>query len=378
MKFQGLSPQEVEASRKQHGSNALTQLPPDPLWKKLLEGFKDPMIMILLAALVIQVILFCLGQAEWFEPVGILVAILIANGVAAVSESKQEGKASALKEEEEAKEMVKVIRSGALCEIHVSDVVVGDLVYLQAGDKLPADGTVVEGTLFVDQAALNGETEEAEKIPLEEGATYDIKDLLNKYYAYRGTVVCGGEGFLAVKVVGDKTLFGELALEVQEDTRETPLQVKLGKLAKQISTFGYVGAIAIVAGILLKTLLTGAMPSGIYAWIRLVMDAITVAVTIIVCAVPEGLPMLTSILLSEPAHGQGQRPGAQYLRPGNGGEPQHPLQRQDRHHHRGQALCGGDVHRQFGCVHGPTVHRPSPGRRCCHRHRGEQQRRGVQ
>ena len=256
------------------------------------------MIMILLAALVIQVILFCLGQAEWFEPVGILVAILIANGVAAVSESKQEGKASALKEEEEAKEMVKVIRSGALCEIHVSDVVVGDLVYLQAGDKLPADGTVVEGTLFVDQAALNGETEEAEKIPLEEGATYDIKDLLNKYYAYRGTVVCGGEGFLAVKVVGDKTLFGELALEVQEDTRETPLQVKLGKLAKQISTFGYVGAIAIVAGILLKTLLTGAMPSGIYAWIRLVMDAITVAVTIIVCAVPEGLPMLTSILLS--------------------------------------------------------------------------------
>ena len=298
MKFQGLSPQEVEASRKQHGSNALTQLPPDPLWKKLLEGFKDPMIMILLAALVIQVILFCLGQAEWFEPVGILVAILIANGVAAVSESKQEGKASALKKEEEAKEMVKVIRSGALCEIHVSDVVVGDLVYLQAGDKLPADGTVVEGTLFVDQAALNGETEEAEKIPLEEGATYDIKDLLNKYYAYRGTVVCGGEGFLAVKVVGDKTLFGELALEVQEDTRETPLQVKLGKLAKQISTFGYVGAIAIVAGILLKTLLTGAMPSGIYAWIRLVMDAITVAVTIIVCAVPEGLPMLTSILLS--------------------------------------------------------------------------------
>lgn len=298
MKFQGLSPQEVEASRKQHGSNALTQLPPDPLWKKLLEGFKDPMIMILLAALVIQVILFCLGQAEWFEPVGILVAILIANGVAAVSESKQEGKASALKEEEEAKEMVKVIRSGALCEIHVSDVVVGDLVYLQAGDKLPADGTVVEGALFVDQAALNGETEEAEKIPLEEGATYDIKDLLNKYYAYRGTVVCGGEGFLAVKVVGDKTLFGELALEVQEDTRETPLQVKLGKLAKQISTFGYVGAIAIVAGILLKTLLTGAIPSGIYAWIRLVMDAITVAVTIIVCAVPEGLPMLTSILLS--------------------------------------------------------------------------------
>lgn len=103
---------------------------------------------------------------------------------------------------------------------------------------------------------------------------------------------------MEIKVVGDKTLFGELALEVQEETRETPLQVKLGKLAKQISTFGYIGAIAIVLGVMAKTLITGALPQGVYEWIRLVMDAITVAVTIIVCAVPEGLPMLTSILLS--------------------------------------------------------------------------------
>lgn len=299
MKFQGLSPQEVEASRKQHGSNVLTQIPPDPLWKKLLAGFKDPMIMILLAALVIQVILFFLHQAEWFEPVGILIAILIANGVSSISESKQEQKASALKEEEEAKEVVKVVRAGVLSEIHVSEVVVGDIVYLQAGDKLPADGVVAEGTIFVDQAALNGETEEAEKHPLpEEGDEYNIKDLLNPYYAYRGTVVCGGEGYMEIKVVGDKTLFGELALEVQEDTRQTPLQVKLGKLAKQISTFGYVGAIAIVVSILLKTILTGSVPDDLFGWVRLVLDAVTVAVTIIVCAVPEGLPMLTSILLS--------------------------------------------------------------------------------
>lgn len=254
--------------------------------------------MILLVALVVQVVLFFLGQAEWFEPVGILIAILIANGVASVSESKQEGKASALKAEEEAKEMAKVIRDGKLEEIHVSEVVVGDIVYLQAGDKIPADGIIVDGELKVDQAALNGETEEADKVPFVDGASYDVKDLLNKYYAYRGTVVCGGEGYMEIKVVGDKTLFGELALEVQEDTRETPLQVKLSKLAKQISTFGYIGAIAIVVGILAKTLITGSIPSGIYEWIRLIMDAVTVAVTIIVCAVPEGLPMLTSILLS--------------------------------------------------------------------------------
>ena len=298
MKLTGLSAKQVEESRQKHGANTLTQIPPDPLWKKILEGFKDPMIMILLVALVVQVVLFFLGETEWFEPVAILVAILIANGVSSVSESKQEGKASALKAEEEAKEMAKVLRDGKLQEIHVSEVVVGDIVYLQAGDKIPADGVIVEGAAKVDQAALNGETEEADKIPLPDGSEYDIKDLLNKYYAYRGTVVCGGEAYMEIKVVGDKTLFGELALEVQEDTRETPLQVKLGKLAKQISTFGYVGAIAIVISVLAKTLLTGSIPEDIFQWIRLIMDAITVAVTIIVCAVPEGLPMLTSILLS--------------------------------------------------------------------------------
>ncbi len=299
MKFNGLTSKEVEESRKQYGSNNLTQLPPDPLWKKILEGFKDPMIMILLVALVVQVVLFFLGKADWYEPVGILIAIMIANGVSSVSENKQEGKASALKAEEEAKETAKVIRDGKLCEIHVSEVVVGDIVYLQAGDKISADGEIVEGEVKVDQATLNGETEEATKTAISQGDEYDTNDLLNKFYAYRGTVVCGGDAYMKVKVVGDNTLFGKLALEVQEDTRETPLQVKLAKLAKQISTFGYIGAIAIVVGILAKTFITGTdIPTDIYRWITFLLDAITVAVTIIVCAVPEGLPMLTSILLS--------------------------------------------------------------------------------
>ena len=307
MEFKGLSRDAVEESRKKNGSNSLTQIPPDPLWKKILEGFKDPMIIILCVALVIQVVLYVLGQnclkviesdTQWYEPVGILIAIMIANGVASVSESKQEGKASALKAEEEAKEMAKVIRDGTLQEIHVSEVVVGDIVYLQAGDKIPADGEVISGELKVDQAALNGETEEATKKPVEGKADYDIKDLVNLHYAYRGTVVCGGEGYMEIKVVGDRTIFGELALEVQEDTRETPLQVKLGKLANQISMFGYIGAIAIVVGIIAKTLITGPVPVGFLGWLSLMINAITVAVTIIVCAVPEGLPMLTSILLS--------------------------------------------------------------------------------
>ena len=304
MKYRGLTQSEVEQSRKKHGSNALTEIPPESLWSKILEGFKDPMIMILCVALVIQVVFYLYGKAEWFEPVGILVAIIIANGVAAISENKQENKAALLKAEEEAHEMAKVIRDGELLEVHVNDVVVDDIVYVQTGDKIPADGIFVEGFAKVDQAALNGETEEAEKVAISEKDSYDENDLLNKFYAYRGTVICSGEGLMQIKAVGDKTLFGKLALEVQEETRETPLQVKLGKLAEQISKFGYIGAIAIIIGVLLKTFITGSYPPVVdgkidwFFWIRLIMDAITVAVTIIVCAVPEGLPMLTSILLS--------------------------------------------------------------------------------
>ncbi len=296
MNLKGLTQKQVEESRNKYGSNNLTEIPADPLWKKILEGFKDPMIMILMVAFVVQLVLCFIGEAEWFEPVGVLIAILIANGVSSISESKQEGKASALKAEELAKETAKVIRDGKLTEIHVSEVVVGDIVFLQAGDKIAADGAVCEGAINVDQAALNGETEEAEKTVGDD--SYDINDLLNKRYVYRGTVVCSGEAYIEVKVVGDKTLFGKLALEVQEDTRETPLQVKLGKLAKQISVFGYIGAICIVVGILLKSIITGDLPNDAIGWVRLIMDAVTVAVTVIVCAVPEGLPMLTSILLS--------------------------------------------------------------------------------
>lgn len=298
MERKGLTDQEVNESRIRYGSNALTQLPGDPLWKKVLMGFKDPMILILLLALAVQITLFFMGEVEWFEPLGIFFAILIANGVSSFSEYKQEEKASSMKAEDLAKEKAKILRQGQLLERNISEIVVGDLVYLQAGDKIPADGLMIEGSLKVDQSALNGETEEAEKLACPENAEYDSKDLWNPYYIYRGTVVVAGEGFMQVKSVGDQTLFGQLALEVQEEGRATPLQVKLADLAKKIARFGYIGSIAIVLAILVKTLLTGTVPSGIFAWIHLLTDIITVAVTIIVCAVPEGLPMLTSLLLS--------------------------------------------------------------------------------
>ena len=296
--LKGLTEKEVEESRKTNGSNALTQIPPESLWKKIMEGFREPLIMILLVALVVEIVMFFMGEADWYEPVGIVIAIILSNGVSSISENKQQKKAAALKEAELAKEKTKVLRDGNMKESHVSDVVTGDIVYLQAGDKIPADGIILDGSIKVDQAALNGETEEATKEPRKNGESFDTKDLLNKYYAYRGTVVCGGEAYMYVQVVGDATLFGQLALEVQEESRQTPLQVKLAKLAKQISQFGYVGAVGIMIAILLQNVLTGRIPDNWHEWLSLIISAVSTAVTIIVCAVPEGLPSLTSILSS--------------------------------------------------------------------------------
>ncbi|MBR6900770.1 MAG: HAD-IC family P-type ATPase, partial [Synergistaceae bacterium] len=200
--IQGLTTEEVKASRIKYGSNVLTELPRETLARKFLNNLSDPMIIILLCALVIQLVLFFMGRAEWFEPFGIFVAVLIAGGVSSITEYQQEQKASLLKSQQEAGETTKVIRDGGIHEIHVSEVVTGDVIFLQAGDKIPADGVLIDGAIKVDQSALNGETEEAEKIPNDSDEKFDIKDLLNKYYAYRGTVVCSGEGYMKVSVVG--------------------------------------------------------------------------------------------------------------------------------------------------------------------------------
>ena len=286
--FKGLNSTEVEESRKVNGTNALTQIEQDPLWKKLLEGFKDPMLMILIAALVIQLIFVFMGRGEWFEAVGIFVAIIVANLVGVLSENKQEGKAAELRAEAQAKERTKVIRDGVLLEIPVNDVVVGDIVVLQAGDKVPADGIVVKGEIKVDQATLNGETKEAKKTTLGDNELGNIKDLLNEYYVYRGTVVCEGECYFEAKVVGDKTIYGELALEMQEDTRETPLKVKLGKLADQISKFGYIGAVCIAISFIVMHILNHGMPTELIGWFEMLIEAVSLAVVIVVMAVPEG------------------------------------------------------------------------------------------
>jgi calcium-translocating P-type ATPase len=283
--MKGLTTNQVNKNRELYGTNALSEKEQESLLSKLIEGFKDKMIIILLIALAINVIFVFLGQAEWYEAVGIAVAVCIANFVSVLSEHKNESKFQEL-QNEASKIKCKVYRDDNLIEIYADEVVKYDIIKLETGDKIPADGYVIEGRIKVDQSTLNGETKEAIKGAKETLADYS--DLLDKSALFRGTVVTDGECLMKVEEVGDKTIYGKLSKEMQEDTRPSPLKVKLGILADQISLFGKIGALLIAIAYLLV--------SGIS--IKNIVDAVILSVTIIVMAVPEGLPMMIALVLS--------------------------------------------------------------------------------
>ena len=192
--------------------------------------------------------------------------------------------------------------------IEVDDVVVGDKVLLQSGDKIPADGILVEGDLRVDNSALNGEAEECKKTATD--VSTEMKDeitgdtFVDKYSLFRGAVVFDGTGILDVRKVGLKTMMGKMAEEMQEDEVDSPLKVKLGKLAHQISTFGYMGAVVIAIFYMVYFVLSAGgieqyLAMGWTEILKNVIDAVSLAIVIIVCAVPEGLPLMISLVLMQ-------------------------------------------------------------------------------
>ena len=162
MKFTGLTDEEVKKSREQQGSNVIPDSEPTTFWDEFKETFSDPMIRILLVIVVILIVMFFLGHAEIYEPIGTIVAILIVAFVTAKTAVASDTKYRELKDSTE-KDTCKVYRNGIISVIEVDDVVVGDKVILQSGDKIPADGVLVEGSLKVDNSVLNGEAEECKK-----------------------------------------------------------------------------------------------------------------------------------------------------------------------------------------------------------------------
>lgn len=300
--FSGLTASQVETARKQYGDNSLAVKKKKGFFKSLLSSFADPIIKILLIALAVNII-FMFKTSDWFETIGIAVAIFLATFVSTLSEY---GSEAAFKElqEEASKTMCRIRRSGELGEIPLVDVVTGDIVLLEAGEKIPADGILVSGEISVDQSALNGESKEAKKKP---GGASEKSSLSDENALFRGCVVCSGEGIMRVTQVGGATLYGSMAEEVQEETRESPLKVRLAHLAGVISKLGYVAAIIVAGAYLFNTFL---LDSGFSSTIILqklqnlpylfhhLLNALTLAITVIVVAVPEGLPMMITVVLS--------------------------------------------------------------------------------
>lgn len=307
--FNGLTDKEVDEARKKYGSNEIPDSEPTTFWQEFKETFSDPMIKILLAIALLMIVMFFFGYAEIYEPMGTIIAVIIVATVSAKTGVASDTKYRELKENTE-KDKCKVYRNGIITVIDVDDVVVGDKVLLQSGDKVPADGILISGKLSVNNSALNGEAEECKKtaadenVEMAENITGDT--FVDSYSLFRGAVIFDGEGVLDVRKTGLKTMMGKMAEEMQEDEPDSPLKVKLAKLAKQISTFGYIGAIVIAVlylGYFIFIATDGGASaffnSGIENILTKIVEAVSLAVVIIVCAVPEGLPLMISLVLMQ-------------------------------------------------------------------------------
>lgn len=298
----GLSSEQVQQSLREHGNNTLPTPPRESFWQKLLENFQDPIIRILILALLVNIVFVYMGHGDWIETAGIFVAILLATFVSTWSEFNNENAFQKL-QEEASRIRCKVWRDGEPVEIAIDDIVVGDAVILEAGDRVPADGVLLEGELKLDQSALNGESEEAKKLPAAAGFVWGEKiDFLAEERVYRGSVVVEGAGVLQVAKVGAASVYGQLTQELKDDERESPLKLKLQGLAEQISRFGYTGGVLIAVAVMLHKILLAGGPATYFANMTAVLQdvvqAVILAIIIIVMAVPEGLPLMIAIVSS--------------------------------------------------------------------------------
>lgn len=289
----GLSQKEVVESRRKHGTNKISSKEKDSFFKLFIEALGDPIIKILLIALAVKTI-FLFQDFDWFETLGIVIAIFIASFISSISEYGSEAAFKRL-QEESSKIKTKVKREGKIDEVGIDDIVVGDLVLLQTGDKIPADGIIIDGEISVDESSLNGETREIYKDPNKE----------NK--VFRGTVVYSKEAYMKVTKVGDQTFYGQMSKELQEKTQDSPLKLRLRELAKMISKIGYFGAILVSISYLFSEIVVQnnfnldlilATVTDFHQIFDIIIYALTLSVTIIVVAVPEGLPMMITLVLS--------------------------------------------------------------------------------
>ncbi len=284
----GLNNEEIEISRKKYGSNKIDGRKKNTFIKLVIESLGDPIIKILIIALAIKVI-FLFKNTNIYETIGIFIAIFLASFISAVSEYGSE-KAFEKLNSENSIIKVKVKRNSKKITVDMDDLVVGDIVYLESGDKVPADGIIVYGEVTIDESTLTGESKEKYKNT-------------NNNMVFMGSIVISKSAIMQVTKVGINTMYGSIATDIQEKTIESPLKSRLRVLAGQISKFGYIAALLILISYMFNAVIItnnfdiekilefkDFFPHLIYA--------LTLSVAVVVMAVPEGLPMMITLVLS--------------------------------------------------------------------------------
>ena len=299
--LKGLNSNEVRKSFELYGSNELVREKKKTFVGRFIENLSDPIIRVLMIALGLQLI-FTLGEVNYFEIGGILTAILLSTTVSTVSEHRSENAFERMRSDSE-DGLVSVLRDSSVQRLRVSDIVTGDIVYLNAGEKIPADGEMVEGRISTDQSSLNGESIEVVKSPGNDRGW----DLSSPSKVFRGTLITNGSGIMRVGRVGQGTYYGMVARDVQTETRESPLKLRLGRLASQISKIGYIASAVVGLTYLFNAIVIDNGFDG-YKILEFVSDptrifstlvsALTLMITMTVVAAPEGLPMMITVVLS--------------------------------------------------------------------------------
>ena len=297
----GLCDQEVIRSEKEFGKNIFSATKPKSFLRCFFENLGDPVVKILIIALVVNLFLVFRG-GDIIETIGIGISVFLSTLISTLSERGSEAAFRKL-DAECSHALYRVFRNGKLCEIPIEDIVVGDLVRVSAGEQIPADGFVVHGDIKLDQSMITGESREVSKIY----SMDKTKTPTSKSAVFRGCTILSGEAEIEIFAVGEQTFLGKISDEVKIDTRESPLKVRLTKLAKQISVIGYIAALLISLTYLFNTFV---IDSG-FEWILILqkvkdfhyliehlLHALMLGLTVIVMAVPEGLPMMIAVILS--------------------------------------------------------------------------------
>lgn len=289
--IKGLTSEEVLSSRKLNGSNKITEKKKTTIFGLIIEAMNDPIIKILLIALGVK-ILFFLNDSDIYETIGIIVAIILATVISSLSEYGSE-KAFQKLSKSTSNILVKVIRDSVVRNVSIEEVVKGDYVYLESGDKVPADGVIYNGSVYIDESMLSGETKEQYKS-------------VNKK-VYRGSVVVNGSGVFIVTGVGNETYYGKIAKDIQEKTPDSPLKNRLRVLGTFISKIGYICAFLVIVSYLFNVVVVQnnfdldkikLMLGSFKTFTPHLLYSLTLGITIIVVAVPEGLPMMITLVLS--------------------------------------------------------------------------------